>query len=94
MVACGQAPFVNPATFKQIAGLTTSSFVIACDELFAGSFGGGDDFVEALVAAQIIPTGIQEEIAAHISPMSRFLFCDQFLKPRIVADRIPDRIES
>src|SRR5439155_11864627 len=27
-------------------------------------------------------------------PSSRFLFCGQFLKARIVADLIPDRIES
>jgi hypothetical protein len=62
--------------------------------LFAGSLCCGDDFVEVLITAQRIPARIKKEIAAQISPMSRILFCDQFLKPRIVADRIPDRIES
>jgi hypothetical protein len=33
-------------------------FVIVCDELPAGSLGCGDDFVEALITAQRIPTRI------------------------------------
>jgi hypothetical protein len=33
------------------------------------------------------------EIAAQIYSMSRFLFCDQFLKPRIVSNRIEHWIE-
>jgi hypothetical protein len=63
----------------------TERFLFLGDELFAGGLGCCDDFVEALVPTQIIPARIQKDIAARISPMSRFLFCDQFLKPRIVA---------
>ncbi|HMI11038.1 MAG TPA: hypothetical protein VK567_05500, partial [Bradyrhizobium sp.] len=33
------------------------------EELFAGSFGSGDDFVEALIAPQIVPARIEAEIA-------------------------------
>jgi hypothetical protein len=33
------------------------------NELFAGSFGCGNDLVEAFITEQIIPAGIEEEIA-------------------------------
>jgi hypothetical protein len=45
------------------------------DELSAGSFGCGDDFVEARITAQIIPARIQEEIAVIRSTRDR---CDNF----------------
>jgi hypothetical protein len=64
----------------------TERFLFLGDELFAGGLGCGNDLVETLIIGQRIVARTEAEIAAQISPMSRFPFCDQFLKPRIVAD--------
>jgi hypothetical protein len=46
-----------------------------CDESSAGSFGCGNDLVEALVTAQSIPARIETEIAVCAAVRDR---CDNF----------------